>query len=107
MGWQHRAVDPGPVRPGKKGDGARDVLLGPEPLEGVHLRQVVDQLGRFAVKEERRRSRPGRHRIDGDVAAAQLLREHMRQYFYPGRSEERRVGKGCVSTRRSRWSPVL
>src|SRR3546814_18355046 len=24
----------------------------------------------------------------------------------PGRSEERRVGKGCVSTCRSRWSPV-
>src|SRR3546814_15701780 len=24
-----------------------------------------------------------------------------------GRSEERRVGKGCVSTCRSRWSPVL
>src|SRR3546814_5530737 len=23
----------------------------------------------------------------------------------PGRSEERRVGKGCVSTCRSRWSP--
>src|SRR3546814_13535943 len=24
---------------------------------------------------------------------------------YPGRSEERRVGKECVSTCRSRWSP--
>src|SRR3546814_14692111 len=25
--------------------------------------------------------------------------------LYRGRSEERRVGKGCVSTCRSRWSP--
>src|SRR3546814_13775887 len=25
----------------------------------------------------------------------------------PGRSEERRVGKGCGSTCRSRWSPVM
>src|SRR3546814_12233731 len=25
----------------------------------------------------------------------------------PGRSEERRVGKACVSTCRSRWSPYL
>src|SRR3546814_1916563 len=28
---------------------------------------------------------------------------HMKEYFY--RSEERRVGKECVSTCRSRWSP--
>src|SRR3546814_14480046 len=27
------------------------------------------------------------------------------QYLFPGRSEERRVGKECVSTCRSRWSP--
>ena len=26
-------------------------------------------------------------------------------HLYPGRSEERRVGKECVSTCRSRWSP--
>src|SRR3546814_14873914 len=30
----------------------------------------------------------------------------MAAVFYGLRSEERRVGKGCVSTGRSRWSPV-
>src|SRR3546814_11705906 len=34
-------------------------------------------------------------------SAAELAREHLK----PGRSEERRVGKECVSTCRSRWSP--
>src|SRR3546814_13908588 len=28
------------------------------------------------------------------------------RFHQPGRSEERRVGKECVSTCRSRWSPV-
>src|SRR3546814_5338693 len=28
-----------------------------------------------------------------------------RKTYWPGRSEERRVGKECVSTCRSRWSP--
>src|SRR3546814_19588367 len=30
----------------------------------------------------------------------------MESLRFPRRSEERRVGKGCVSTCRSRWSPV-
>src|SRR3546814_2672498 len=30
---------------------------------------------------------------------------HYQSYGTPGRSEERRVGKECVSTCRSRWSP--
>src|SRR3546814_11639586 len=32
-------------------------------------------------------------------------RESMKRRFFVGRSEERRVGKECVSTCRSRWSP--
>src|SRR3546814_19658233 len=40
---------------------------------------------------------------DGDGVA---LREREHQFgFERTRSEERRVGKGCVSTCRSRWSP--
>src|SRR3546814_12307563 len=31
--------------------------------------------------------------------------EHLRRRAIAGRSEERRVGKECVSTCRSRWSP--
>src|SRR3546814_2349325 len=33
------------------------------------------------------------------------LREETVQIAFEGRSEERRVGKECVSTCRSRWSP--
>src|SRR3546814_17944038 len=43
------------------------------------------------------------------VKAAAVLRPVQRGKFHPahlvGRSEERRVGKECVSTCRSRWSP--
>src|SRR3546814_13482114 len=38
----------------------------------------------------------------GDVGAALTGRGNLRTAF---RSEERRVGKGCVSPCRSRWSP--
>src|SRR3546814_3976282 len=34
-----------------------------------------------------------------------LERAPDRQPHFPGRSEERRVGKECVNTCRSRWSP--
>src|SRR3546814_17712682 len=38
---------------------------------------------------------------EGDLL--DLMRDTLARY--PGRSEERRVGKECVSTCRSRWSP--
>src|SRR3546814_7336720 len=38
-----------------------------------------------------------------DIWTTQL--ETLDRYNRPGRSEERRVGKECVSTCRSRWSP--
>src|SRR3546814_11894220 len=44
------------------------------------------------------------HLVDGRgrlIGLGTLLIEHLRA----GRSEERRVGKECVSTCRSRWSP--
>src|SRR3546814_6388259 len=38
-------------------------------------------------------------------AMAGCLRDFGRDYHFAERSEERRVGKECVSTCRSRWSP--
>src|SRR3546814_6971930 len=40
------------------------------------------------------------HRLTGHDRAAEVSRRHI------PRSEERRVGKECVSTCRSRWSPT-
>src|SRR3546814_6222441 len=37
--------------------------------------------------------------------APMLVRLHTGNFAFDGRSEERRVGKECVSTCRSRWSP--
>src|SRR3546814_2135041 len=44
---------------------------------------------------------------DGSVALPEALRPYMGglEVIRPQRSEERRVGKECVSTCRSRWSP--
>src|SRR3546814_17205984 len=44
----------------------------------------------------------GRVRVDGDAAA--VVDD---AHAAVGRSEERRVGKECVRTCRSRWSPYL
>src|SRR3546814_16825445 len=42
-----------------------------------------------------------------DVGAAELTQQLLEiRLAEPGRSEERRVGKECVSTCRSRWSPA-
>src|SRR3546814_3072904 len=50
---------------------------------------------------DRRRDRPCRH--DGEDLRER--REAPGLQHRPARSEERRVGKECVSTCRSRWSP--
>src|SRR3546814_12664074 len=42
---------------------------------------------------------------DGFLKAVPGLKEQMIAGIPAGRSEERRVGKECVSTCRSRWSP--
>src|SRR3546814_3668206 len=56
-----------------------------------------------------RGGRGARRRIGGTQAGGVHQRGHMRREAsgVPGsvRSEERRVGKECVSTCRSRWSP--
>src|SRR3546814_11764621 len=45
------------------------------------------------------------HAIETGLVEAQVLEELESVGFVEQRSEERRVGKGCVSTCRSRWSP--
>src|SRR3546814_4165980 len=52
---------------------------------------------RFLPQSNRERSGKARARVFGRLAAAAT--------GTPRRSEERRVGKECVSTCRSRWSP--
>src|SRR3546814_9006915 len=48
---------------------------------------------------------PDRRRHRSPASASIIGRNAERSY--PARSEERRVGKECVSTCRSRWSPYL
>src|SRR3546814_10211960 len=45
------------------------------------------------------------HRPAGDGSPFPAHRAGSDRVGYPSRSEERRVGKECVSTCRSRWSP--
>src|SRR3546814_17522100 len=76
--------------------GLRDLAQQEQPgmqfVGGVHLlRRVV---GQHAERGFLLQAEPP-ERLTG-VAALERV---------PGRSEERRVGKGCVSTCRSRWSP--
>src|SRR3546814_11634929 len=60
----------------------------------------------------RERSADARFASDGAICARPWLRSdesahgsRQTAYRLPQRSEERRVGKECVSTCRSRWSP--
>src|SRR3546814_15508828 len=82
-------------------------------LDGIlrigQQRRAVDQQDRHAVDpqvawigEERQ------HRFDEAAVALRavhLLEEDIAVAAIPPRSDERRVGKECVSTCRSRWSP--
>src|SRR3546814_13001524 len=43
--------------------------------------------------------------VDTGLHAKGWSREQAQHYLHDNRSEERRVGKECVSTCRSRWSP--
>src|SRR3546814_5835683 len=45
------------------------------------------------------------HGIDAEPQSADAVYDELGLMRYPQRSEERRVGKECVSTCRSRWSP--
>src|SRR3546814_13029747 len=49
------------------------------------------------------------HQVNVEFLARCIWIEQVgkKELIYPERSEERRVGKECVSTCRSRWSPYL
>src|SRR3546814_2888453 len=64
---------------------------------------VVIVIGRGIAREAPHRVRAAPPGLD---ATGEVLRHrHHRQRALQRRSEERRVGKECVSTCRSRWSP--
>src|SRR3546814_16050347 len=80
----------------------RSVVGAAERLDGAHLRDREG--GRGAVP------RAGEGGGGGPVHHRRLQLRRRRPEHGPGlrateRSEERRVGKECVSTCRSRWSP--
>src|SRR3546814_16284947 len=62
-------------------------------------REDIPELVRYFVQAISVASGLAPRRIGEDAMA--VLQSH----DWPGRSEERRVGKECVSTCRSRWSP--
>src|SRR3546814_17499440 len=63
-----------------------------------------DAFGDFKLEHEREGSPPGPPLRFGQPTDQQRGADIIRQVGYV-RSEERRVGKECVSTCRSRWSP--
>src|SRR3546814_5337953 len=85
-------------------------------LSGEHVAQPLDQLeqrridiGPAVVDHPRAVIGPG-HGLEmpeefGHPLFAELFRRPRGLVFLLMRSEERRVGKECVSTCRSRWSP--
>src|SRR3546814_14161654 len=82
-------------------------------LDGLGLarRGIADDADAAATKATATRigdgigQRRGGHRIGGRTAGRQDVTGHQGGTRLVGRSEERRVGKGCVSTCRSRWAP--
>src|SRR3546814_6897754 len=65
-------------------------------IDAMHRRHDVDAERQLGIADEREQLTRGIARMDGRVG-------HGRRRIV--RSEERRVGKECVSTCRSRWSP--
>src|SRR3546814_14565451 len=61
-----------------------------QPLEAAHLADLLHRVGHFEVHLEE---------------LVDLLHRRARSLGDADRSEERRVGKECVSKCRSRWSP--
>src|SRR3546814_14548939 len=77
-----------------------------QELAARELLEPLAELTQFArrvhASDQRAAGRTG-HR--GDPQAARLQRLDHADLRQPARSEERRGGKECVSTCRSRWSP--
>src|SRR3546814_15354113 len=84
---------------------AADVVIGAVLVPGASAPKLVSRamLARMASDRIPSASRWGRH--NAVPRAAPLFDHILRSGVAPIRSEERRVGKECVSTCRSRWSP--
>src|SRR3546814_17879592 len=83
-------------------------LLGLTP-KGLHREYLVDP-SRLNLVEKRGPSSAAAVQLCAGVVggeAVKILLGRGRVRAAPYRSEERRVGKGCVSACRSRWSPYL
>src|SRR3546814_11939732 len=81
-----------------------DLVLGAEDVrvvlgEGAHPHDAVQRARRFVAEAGAELRQPQRQVA---IALQPLLED---QHVARARSEERRVGKECVSTCRSRWSP--
>src|SRR3546814_1835478 len=74
-------------------------------LRIFHVGIIVAIAGRIDIVEGERRFHRNIGLRFGD-AAKKIDRERVGQPLFEPRSEERRVGKECVSTCRSRWSPA-
>src|SRR3546814_20227756 len=100
----HREAEPGredrPQRRGHEGAGGLHALV--EPGQRAGARHALTPARSEAQRADR--GRGGRTMVE---RAAELRPEDMaaRVYRRLVRSEERRVGKECVSTCRSRWWP--
>src|SRR3546814_13346258 len=66
---------------------------------------AFDQALACSPKRKRLLAEADAARAQAKVAKASALPQLSAQMSYNQRSEERRVGKECVSTCRSRWSP--
>src|SRR3546814_9702496 len=73
------------------------------PVEPGHCQQVVGPVTLADIEPER--ARGVRHLLDVLAGEQQPHIGLGQQHLGHLRSEERRVGKECVSTCRSRWSP--
>src|SRR3546814_17747279 len=83
-------------------------ILGPESVIAARVALAADRQGRYAVMHEALMAAPGKldaEQIFGLAEEMGLDMERMRADMQDPSSEERRVGKGCVSTCRYRWAP--
>ena len=68
-------------------------------FSGANRGEILDALI-YAIKDSE-----GIIKVSGEVGSGKTMLCSMLQSRLPPRSEERRVGKECVSLCRSRWSP--
>src|SRR3546814_11246988 len=83
-----------------------DARLGGERTRGALRRNCGREMGDVQAAQPLRCEQAA-HRFAGELRIAFLANPAGLPAIVELRSEERRVGKECVSTCRSRWSPYL